>query len=44
MIAYTYYLSDPRVRREAETLAERGDMVDFICLQRDEENRLCYLL
>jgi len=33
MVAYTYYLSDPRVRREAEALAERGDMVDFICLR-----------
>ena len=33
MIAYTYYLSDPRVRREAEALAERGDVVDFICLR-----------
>ena len=30
MIAYTHHLSDPRVRREAEALAERGDQVDFI--------------
>lgn len=33
MIAYTFYACDPRVRREAEALAERGDDVDFICLQ-----------
>lgn len=33
MIAYTFYASDPRVRREAESLASRGDQVDFICLR-----------
>ena len=37
MVAYTYYLSDPRVQREAEALAERGDKVDFICLRKGEE-------
>ena len=30
MVAYTNYLSDARPRREAETLARRGDQVDFI--------------
>jgi glycosyltransferase involved in cell wall biosynthesis len=35
MIAYTFYSSDPRVRREAEALAERGDTVDFICLKEE---------
>jgi len=33
MIAYTFYKSDPRVRREAEALAARGDLIDFICLE-----------
>jgi glycosyltransferase involved in cell wall biosynthesis len=33
MIAYTFYSSDPRVRREAEALVKRGDTVDFICLR-----------
>jgi len=33
MIAYTFYQSDPRVRREAEALASRGDSVDFICVE-----------
>jgi glycosyltransferase involved in cell wall biosynthesis len=33
MIAYTFYPRDPRVRREAEALASRGDSVDFICLR-----------
>ena len=33
MLAYTFYPIDPRVRREAEALAMRGDTVDFICLQ-----------
>jgi len=32
MVAYTNYLSDARPRREAETLARRGDQVDFIAL------------
>jgi glycosyltransferase involved in cell wall biosynthesis len=32
MVAYTNYLSDARPRREAETLARRGDRVDFIAL------------
>lgn len=35
MIAYTNYLSDARPRREAETLARRGDHVDFIALADD---------
>lgn len=36
MVAYTNYLSDARPRREAETLARRGDKVDFIALaERD---------
>jgi glycosyltransferase involved in cell wall biosynthesis len=33
MIAYTFYASDPRVRREAEALVARGDTVDFICVR-----------
>jgi len=37
MVAYTYYASDPRVRREAECLAERGDRVDFYCLRAPGE-------
>ena len=37
MVAYTNYLTDARPRREAETLARRGDQVDFIALK--EENR-----
>jgi len=37
MVAYTNYLSDARPRREAETLARRGDQVDFIALA--EKNR-----
>ncbi len=32
MVAYTNYLTDARPRREAETLAARGDEVDFISL------------
>ena len=35
MIAYTHYTSDPRVRREAEALAERGDHVTCWCLEED---------
>ena len=37
MVAYTHYLSDPRVKREAEALVGRGDVVDFICLRKMNE-------
>ena len=33
MVVFNEYCSDPRVRREAEALIERGDSVDCICLQ-----------
>ena len=33
MLAYTLYESDNRVRRYAETLARRGDLVDVIALE-----------
>ncbi|MCK4794006.1 MAG: glycosyltransferase [Desulfobacteraceae bacterium] len=33
MIKYSFYEMDPRVRREAESLANRGDNVDVICLR-----------
>ncbi len=35
MVAYTHYQFDSRVRREAEALVQRGDSVDFICLEDD---------
>jgi glycosyltransferase involved in cell wall biosynthesis len=34
MIVHSYYDEDPRVRREAETLARAGDEVDVIALRR----------
>ncbi len=34
MFAYTEYQTDPRVRREAKALADRGDQVDFLCLRQ----------
>jgi glycosyltransferase involved in cell wall biosynthesis len=34
MVAYTFYETDNRVRRYAETLARRGDTVDAIVLRR----------
>jgi glycosyltransferase involved in cell wall biosynthesis len=39
MIAYTYYIYDPRVKREAEALAERGDSVDVICLSEEKNKK-----
>jgi glycosyltransferase involved in cell wall biosynthesis len=33
MIVHSYCPNDPRVRREAEAIAERGDRVDVICLR-----------
>ena len=35
MIAHTHYEEDPRVRREAESLVERGRPVDVYALRRD---------
>lgn len=35
MLAYTFYETDNRVRRYAETCAKRGDHVDAIVLRRD---------
>ena len=35
MLAYTFYESDNRVRRYAETLVKRGDEVDAIVLRRE---------
>jgi len=37
MVAYTRYTSDTRVRREAEALVNRGDVVDVICLREKGE-------
>jgi glycosyltransferase involved in cell wall biosynthesis len=34
MLTYSFYESDNRVRRYAETLAQRGDIVDVISLRR----------
>jgi glycosyltransferase involved in cell wall biosynthesis len=35
VVAYTHYSTDPRVRREAEALAARGDTVEAFCLSRE---------
>src|SRR5438477_7594002 len=40
MVAFTYYASDPRVRREAEALAGRGDDVDCICLREPGQEKV----
>jgi glycosyltransferase involved in cell wall biosynthesis len=37
MLAHTYYLRDPRVRREAEALADKGFEVHMICLSEDHK-------
>lgn len=39
MVAYTFYESDNRVRRYAESLVKRGDQVDAIVLRRDGQSR-----
>lgn len=39
MVVQSYYLRDPRVRREAEALAEEGYEVDVICLRDKGEPR-----
>jgi glycosyltransferase involved in cell wall biosynthesis len=40
MLAHTYYLRDPRVRREAEALAAKGFEVHVICLSEDHQGRV----
>lgn len=37
MVAQSYYLRDPRVRREAEALAEYGHLVEVFCLRAPGE-------
>lgn len=37
MVVYSYYPDDPRVRREAEALRQRGMHVDVICLKGKHE-------
>ena len=39
MVTYSYYLADARVTRYAEALAERGDEVDVISLERWEKEK-----
>jgi glycosyltransferase involved in cell wall biosynthesis len=38
MIGFTQYRTDPRVRREAEALVQRGDSVDVICIRAVERD------
>jgi glycosyltransferase involved in cell wall biosynthesis len=40
MVAFTQYLMDNRVRREAEALVDRGDEVDVICFGKDGEKKV----
>jgi glycosyltransferase involved in cell wall biosynthesis len=35
MVAFTDYAGDPPIRREAEALVQRGDVVDLICPRTD---------
>ena len=37
MLAYTFYESDNRVMRYAETLAARGDHVDVLSLRQNDD-------
>lgn len=40
MVLFNDYVMDPRVRREAEALIERGDSVDCVCLSEKGINEL----
>ncbi len=40
MIALSYFPFDPRIRREAETLARRGIEVDILCLRGTGEKKV----
>lgn len=37
MVVHSYYPADVRVRRECDALADRGEKVDLICLQKPDE-------
>jgi len=39
MVVFNNYLTDTRVRREAEALLDRGDSVDVICLREKGQER-----
>jgi len=39
IITYSLYEMDPRVRREAESLVNRGDEVDVICLRAEGKGK-----
>jgi glycosyltransferase involved in cell wall biosynthesis len=40
MVAYAYYPTDTRIRREAEALVARGDTVDVIGLRKEGKKRI----
>ena len=44
MVAYTSYPYDPRVRREAEALEDRGQGVDFICFRKNGHRKMAKIL
>lgn len=37
MVAFSYYLFEPRIRRESEALADAGYEVDVVCVQKENE-------
>jgi len=39
MVVFSYYPQDPRVRREAEALAEEGYSIDVFCLAKTFQKR-----
>lgn len=39
MVVHAYYPHDVRVRRQCEALADRGDIVDLVCLRGDGETK-----
>ena len=44
VVLYSYYASDPRPRREAETLRRAGARVDVICLRKNNSEPACETL
>jgi len=39
MVAFSYYLFEPRIRRESEALADAGFEIDVVCVQKEGEPR-----
>ncbi len=43
MVVFSYFPFDPRIRREAEALADEGYNIDILCLKGSHQNRIIHV-